>query len=137
MLNDKQKAHACEMLVAAEIILAGGVPAFMAPRDWPEYDVIVEPADRAHPERMSVKSSTFASTNYIKWDNPDRFDWLAIVVLPAPGGDRRRIFIDRVGAWRVRLGSPLGACGPLAGRGSGNAARQSPDVHDRPPLSTI
>ena len=93
MLNEKQKAHACEMLVAAEIMLTGDVPAFLAPRDWPEYDLIVEPADRTNPERMSVKSSTFAPTNYIKWDNPDRFDWLAIVVLPAPGCDRRRIFI--------------------------------------------
>jgi hypothetical protein len=42
---------------------------------------------------VQVKSSTFAKTRYIEWSNDDQFDWLAIVILPAPGCDRRRIFI--------------------------------------------
>jgi hypothetical protein len=41
-----------------------------------------------------VKTRTFAgSGNFVGYGNDDEFDWLAIVILPGEGSDRRRIFI--------------------------------------------
>jgi hypothetical protein len=88
--NDR--ADAAVMLVAAELTLTGGAPAFPVPAGWPGYDIAADPAGRPL-QRVQVKSSTFAKTRYIEWSNDDQFDWLAIVILPAPGCDRRRIFI--------------------------------------------
>ena len=38
----KQMGDACEMLVAAELTLAG-IPAIKMPDSWPHYDVIAQP----------------------------------------------------------------------------------------------
>jgi hypothetical protein len=62
------------------------------PAGWPGYDIAADPAGRPL-QRVQVKSSTFSKTRYIEWFNDDEFDWLAIVILPAPGRDRRRLFI--------------------------------------------
>lgn len=87
----KQMGDACEMLVAAELTLAG-VPAFKLPDNWPGYDVIAQPPSQT-PQRVSVKARTFKSGNFVGYDQLDVFDWLAIVILPGPGCEHRRIFI--------------------------------------------
>ena len=51
----KQMGDACEMLVAAELTLAG-IPALKVPDNWPGYDVIGQPAGLAPPQWL---------TNYI------------------------------------------------------------------------
>lgn len=86
--TSKQQGDACEMLVAAELTLAG-VPALKVPDNWPGYDVIAHPSGRG-PQQVSVKSIT-PSKNYtrIRFD-PETCDWLAIVVL---GENVRRYFI--------------------------------------------
>jgi hypothetical protein len=82
-----------EMLVAAELTLAG-VPALRVPDIWPGYDVIAQPPRPAAPQRISVKTRTFAkSGNFVGYNETDPFDWLAIVILPGPGCERRRIFV--------------------------------------------
>ena len=43
LYTTKQMGDACEMLVAAELTLAG-VPALKVPDNWPGYDVIAQPA---------------------------------------------------------------------------------------------
>ncbi|MET3595172.1 hypothetical protein ABID26_004584 [Mesorhizobium shonense] len=53
----KQMGDACEMIVAAELTLAG-IPALKVPDNWPGYDVIAQPFDRPA-QRVSVKSRTF------------------------------------------------------------------------------
>jgi len=99
----KQMGDACEMLVAAELTLAG-VPAFKLPDNWPGYDVIAQPFDGT-PQRISVKARTFKRGNFVGYDKRDSFDWLAIVILPAKGCERRRVFIlprdaaDSLGYW--------------------------------------
>jgi hypothetical protein len=88
----KQVGDAGEMLVAAEITLAG-VPALWLPDFWPGYDVVAQPANIL-PQRISVKTRTFAKSGaFVGYDDSDVFDWLAIVVLPGPGFASRRIFI--------------------------------------------
>ena len=87
----KQMGDACEMLAAAELTLAG-IPAFKLPDNWPGYDVIAQPFDGT-PQRVSVKARTFKRGNFVGYDAADCFDWLAIVILPAPGCAQRRIFI--------------------------------------------
>jgi len=52
--------YACEMLVAAELTLIGGFPAFLAPAGWPSYDVIAQQSHGA-PLRISVKSSSYTN----------------------------------------------------------------------------
>jgi hypothetical protein len=91
-LTSKQMGDAGEMLVAAELTLHG-IPAFIVPSNWPEYDVVAQ-----HPglglQRVSVKTRTFArSGHFVGYSNDDNFDWLAIVILPDEGCERRRIFI--------------------------------------------
>lgn len=87
----KQMGDAGEMLVAAELTLHG-VPAIVLPSDWPHYDVVAQ-TDKGL-QRISVKARTFArSGNFVGYNDDDKFDWLAIVVLPGKGHERRRIFI--------------------------------------------
>lgn len=70
---------ACEMVVAAELTLAG-VPALKVPDNWPGYDVIAQPVGHS-PQRVSVKSRTFKhGPSYVTYDDFDQFDWLAIVI---------------------------------------------------------
>ncbi len=81
-----------EMLVAAELTLHG-IPAFTVPNNRPGYDVIAECPERGT-QRISVKTRTFAkSGSFVPYNNDDVFDWFAIVILPAEGCPRRRIFI--------------------------------------------
>jgi hypothetical protein len=89
----KQMGDAGEMLVAAELTLAG-VPALRVPDIWPGYDVIAQPPQPTVPQRIQVKTRTFAkSANFVPYADKDEFDWLAIVILPDPGCEQRRIFI--------------------------------------------
>ena len=88
----KQMGDACEMLVAAELTLAG-IPALKVPDNWPGYDVIAQPFDRG-PQRISVKSRTFKrGAAYVEYNTGDQFDWLAIVLLPGNGASKRRVYL--------------------------------------------
>jgi hypothetical protein len=88
----KQMGDACEMLVAAELTLAG-IPALKVPDLWPGYDVIAQPLDR-EAQRISVKSRTFKrGPAYLEYNAPDMFDWLAVVLLPGNGETERQIFL--------------------------------------------
>lgn len=96
LINTKQMGDACEMLVAAEMTLAG-VPAVKMPDNWPVYDLIAFPKDSDIPQKISVKSRTFkrgGDTDVEYWIKAD-FDWLAVVILPdnEQGEPCRRIFI--------------------------------------------
>jgi hypothetical protein len=88
--TSKQMGDSCEMLVAAELTLAG-VPAMKMPDNWPCYDVIAQPRDGGPAQRISVKSRTFkrGGDTFVVYDARDQFDWLAIVLLP--GADTRWI----------------------------------------------
>lgn len=88
----KQMGDACEMVVAAELTLAG-IPALKVPDNWPGYDVIAQPWDRPA-QRISVKSRTFKQgAAYVGFNDYDLFDWLAIVLLPAGVLTDRSIFV--------------------------------------------
>jgi hypothetical protein len=95
-INTKQMGDACEMLVAAELTLAG-VPAVKMPDNWPVYDVTAYPKGDVDPQKISVKSRTFKRGRdaWIQYDIKDHFDWLAIVILPIDKSehDKRRVFI--------------------------------------------
>jgi hypothetical protein len=105
----KQMGDACEMLVAAELTLAG-VPALKVPELWPGYDIIAQPRDGRGPQQVSVKSRTYkAGPAYVEYVDTDSFDWLAIVVLPRGGqGGKRRIFVipRAVADTKARRNSP-------------------------------
>ncbi len=93
----KQMGDACEMLVVAELMLAG-VPAVKMPDNWPGFDVAAFPKGNQAPQRISVKSRTFKRGRdcYVDYDIKDSsFDWLAFVILPNAdeGQPERRIFI--------------------------------------------
>jgi len=90
----KQMGDACEMLIAAEMTLAG-VPAMKMPDNWPCYDVIAQPKDGGPPQRISVKARTFkrGGDSFVDYWGKDEFDWLAIVLLPGADQSKRRIFI--------------------------------------------
>ncbi|MER9058335.1 hypothetical protein [Mesorhizobium sp. M0910] len=88
----KQMGDACEMIVAAELTLAG-IPALKVPDSWPGYDVIAQPFDRPA-QRVSVKSRTFKrGAAYLGYNDYDQFDWLAIVLLPSEGFKARAIYL--------------------------------------------
>lgn len=89
----KQMGDACEMLVAANLTLAG-IPALKVPDNWPGYDVVAQRADGSTPLRISVKSRTFKSTgsDFVKYDDSDQFDWLAVVLI-YPDDKRRRFYL--------------------------------------------
>lgn len=81
--TSKQMGDACEMLIAAEVTLAG-IPALKVPDNWPCYDVIAQPKGGGAPQRISVKSRTFkrGGDTFVDFNSKDQFDWLAIVLLP-------------------------------------------------------
>jgi hypothetical protein len=88
----KQMGDACEMLVAAELTLAG-VPAMKAPDYWPGHDAIAQPVGMP-PQRISVKSRTYKrGAAFVRYSARDAFEWLAIVVLPGNGCTQRRIYV--------------------------------------------
>jgi len=88
----KQMGDACEMLVAAELTLAG-VPALKVPDNWPHYDVIAQPLS-GEPQRISVKSRTFKrGSAYVVYQDYDGFDWLAVVILAADRSRERAIYV--------------------------------------------
>ena len=90
--TSKQMGDACEMLVAAELTLAG-IPALKVPDNWPHYDVIAQPYGAAA-QRISVKSRTFRrGPAYVEYKADDQFDWLAIVILADDGGAERSIYL--------------------------------------------
>jgi len=92
LYTTKQMGDACEMLVAAEMTLAG-VPALKVPDNWPGYDVIAQPVG-VNPQRISVKSRTFKKgAAYVGYYAYDVFDWLAIVILPSVLLSERTIYI--------------------------------------------
>ncbi len=97
----KQIGDAAEMLVAAELTLHG-IPAFIVPSNWPAYDVVAQP--RGKPlQTISVKARTYAKTgHWVGYSKDDKFDWLAVVVLPGTGFELRRIFIVPYEAARMR-----------------------------------
>ena len=92
LYTTKQMGDAGEMLVAAELTLHG-IPAFIVPSNWPGYDVVAQCPIRGL-QRISVKTRTYAkSGSFVGYGNDDDFDWLAIVILPGPGCETRRIFV--------------------------------------------
>ena len=89
--TSKLMGDVCEMLVAAELTLAG-VPALKASDYWPDYDV-AQPRDRK-PQRITVKSRTFKQgAAFVSYSPEDVFDWLAIVILPGEDSSSRRIYV--------------------------------------------
>lgn len=104
LYTSKQMGDACEMVVAAELTLAG-VPALKVPDNWPGYDVIAQPVGHS-PQRVSVKSRTFKQgPSYVTYDDFDQFDWLAIVILlPDVTNDRAIYLIPRDVATPSRAG---------------------------------
>ena len=89
----KQFGDACEMLVAAELTLAG-IPALKVPEMWPGYDVIAQPME-GDPQRISVKARTNRPGNFIVFHKDDQFEWLAVVLIPDGFGDRQFYIIPR------------------------------------------
>lgn len=91
--TSKQMGDACEMLVAAELTLAG-VPALKVPDNWPGYDVVAQRKVGGVPIRISVKSRTYIrGAAFVSFYVDDLFDWLAIVLLNCDHEQNRRIFI--------------------------------------------
>ncbi|MGL4729884.1 MAG: hypothetical protein ACRCWO_14135 [Bosea sp. (in: a-proteobacteria)] len=87
----KQMGDACEMLVAAELTLAG-IPALKVPDNWPGYDVIAQPPGRPL-QRISVKSRTYKrGAAFVEYWQKNQFDWLAIVLLPGEKLLERQIY---------------------------------------------
>lgn len=92
MYTSKQMGDACEMLVAAELTLAG-IPAIKAPNLWPGYDVIAQPLKKEL-QRISVKSRTFKrGPAFVAYSKDNIFDWIAIVLLNCEAPISRRIFL--------------------------------------------
>lgn len=90
--TSKQMGDACEMLIAAELTLAG-IPALKVPDNWPHYDVIAQPIGRPA-QRISVKSRTYKrGAAFVEYMDYDQFDWLAIVLLGAADCNDRAIYI--------------------------------------------
>jgi hypothetical protein len=93
LYTPKQMGDACEMLIAAELTLAG-TPALKVPDNWPGYDVIAQPQDSSRPLRISVKSRTYKKGQaFVSYVVNDTFDWLAIVLLNCDDERKRRIFV--------------------------------------------
>jgi hypothetical protein len=91
--TSKQMGDACEMLIAAELTLAG-FPAAKMPDNWPHYDVVAQPKEGGPLQRVSVKSRTFKrGASFVAYDRRSKFDWLAVVLLPGDNQPQRRVFI--------------------------------------------
>jgi hypothetical protein len=92
--TSKQMGDACEMLIAAQLTLAG-IPAVKMPDNWPGYDVIAQPKGGGTPQRISVKSRTFKRgyDKFVGCDSRDEFDWLAIELLPGEDQAVSRFFL--------------------------------------------
>lgn len=94
--TSKQMGDACEMLVAAELTLAG-VPALKVPDMWPDYDIIAQPLGGVRPQRISVKSRTYKrGAAFVEYNESQSFDWLAIVILKE--NDREIFVVPRAAA---------------------------------------
>ncbi|TIL95143.1 MAG: hypothetical protein E5Y73_08395 [Mesorhizobium sp.] len=88
----KQMGDTCEMIVAAELTLAG-IPALKVPDNWPGYDVIAQPLN-AEPLRISVKSRTHKTgAAYVGYNDYDVFDWLAVVLLFVGEINSRQVYL--------------------------------------------
>ena len=98
----KQLGDAGEMLVAAELTLAG-VPALKVPDNWPCYDIIAQ-SECNGVKAISVKTCTYKKgAAFVRYRSSDKFDWLAIVVLDCPeamGSDRCIYLVPRTVANR-------------------------------------
>jgi hypothetical protein len=94
LFTTKQMGDACEMLIAAELTLAG-IPALKVPDNWPGYDVIAQPKGGTEPLRISVKSRTFkkGGGTFLSYYRTDVFDWLAMVILQGGTELNRRFFL--------------------------------------------
>lgn len=66
--TNKQMGDACEMLVAAELTLAG-IPALKVPDNWSHYDVIAQALGRPA-QRISVKARMFKGPGPGEIPNP-------------------------------------------------------------------
>ncbi|MEO7030488.1 MAG: hypothetical protein ABI147_13925 [Acidobacteriaceae bacterium] len=93
LFTTNQMGDACEMLIATELTLAG-VPAAKMPDNWPDYDIVAQPANLPS-QRISVKSRTFkrGGDRFVDYDLRCSFDWLAAVLLPGDGQEQRRTFL--------------------------------------------
>jgi hypothetical protein len=110
-LTGKHKGDAGEMLVVAELTLAG-IPAIKMPDNWPHYDVIAQ-RKKGKPERISVKTRAWkVGSQFLGYLNEYDFDWLAAVILmPSEEKEYQRefyliprdVFEDR--AKRARAGA--------------------------------
>ncbi len=90
--TSKQMGDACEMLVAAELTLAG-IPALKVPDNWPHYDVIAQPVGLTA-QRISVKSRTYKlGAAFVDFKVEDQFDWLAIVLLTGEAAAQRLVYV--------------------------------------------
>jgi hypothetical protein len=89
LYTPKQMGDACEMLVAAELTLAGR-PAVWLPDLWPHYDVIAE-LPGYEPQKVSVKSRTPGKHHSRLGFDPATCDWLAVVLFE--NNNDRRIFV--------------------------------------------
>jgi len=107
-MTPKQKGDACEMLVAAEMTLAG-MPTMKMPDNWPGYDLIAQPKEGGAPQRISVKARVFRTgAAYVEFWGGDQFDWGAIVLLPSGGELSRRVFIAPRNVVDKRFAHPKG-----------------------------
>jgi hypothetical protein len=87
----KEFGDGCEMLVAAELTLAG-VPAHQIPSCWPGYDLVAKTA--AGLTRVSVKglrAGNGKQAAFWRFD-VDGWDWLALIRIDVVDG-RRDIFV--------------------------------------------
>jgi hypothetical protein len=99
MRNDnctsKQMGDASVQLIAGELTLAGN-PSVIMPPGWPGYDIMSQRPTAL--ESVQVKSRNRKpdpkDDGYVKYECTDRFDWLAIVLLPPQNKEQtRQVFI--------------------------------------------
>jgi len=85
-------SQSCEMLVAAELTLAG-IPALRAPDFSPFYQVLAQ-VPGAPLQRIAVTAVAHTNASiHIDRRNNLEYDWLAFIVLPTSAGTCRRIFV--------------------------------------------